>query len=130
SCKRCTTTRQRRIDDMSGKCLFCDKEGLKLSNEHVTPEWLLRYLELPEDDLLFQGIAYSHNRELAAPPRIHSTFNFVQGHICKVNCNGGWMHRLEDDAIPFLKPLMDGQRSINSLSTYARAVVGKWAVKT
>jgi hypothetical protein len=111
-------------------CLFCGKSDVKLSNEHVVPEWLLEYLELPEDDKLFQGVAYSNTGDLVHDPRVHSTFNFVQGRVCKVDCNGGWMSRLESQASPLLKPLIDDTMSITGLNSVGRAIIGKWAVKT
>lgn len=115
---------------MTAVCLFCEAYGPGvLTNEHVNPQWLLRHLELPDDDQLFQGIASSATGELVEPPRIHSSFSFVQGRVCD-GCNSGWLSRLETAAQLLLMPLMDGDRPIPSLSVPEAAVVGKWAVKT
>lgn len=115
---------------MANKCLFCGNEGMQLSNEHVVPKWLLEYLQLPDDDQLFQAIADTTTGELTEAPRVHSTFNFVQGSVCKIDCNEGWLNRLEEQARPLLKPLMDNTISVTGLNTIGRSIVGKWAVKT
>ena len=62
-------------------------------------------------------------------PRIHSTFNFVQGHVCE-KCNTGWMSRLERVAKPILVSLIEKERTIESLSLEEAEIAGRWAVKT
>lgn len=115
---------------MDNSCLFCGANGAGvLSNEHVNPRWLLEHLDLPANDMLFQGVASSATEILVQPPRIHSTYNFVQGRVCE-DCNTGWMSRLEGRAKPILVPLIEKERSIESLSREEAEIVGKWAVKT
>lgn len=115
---------------MANFCLFCGANGEGvLTKEHVIPQWLLKHLDLPADDLLFQGVADSATETLLESPRIHSTFNFVQGHVCE-ECNTGWMGRLEGVAKPILVPLIEKERTIESLSPEDAEIVGKWAVKT
>lgn len=111
-------------------CLFCGAGGAGvLSKEHVIPQWLLKHLELPADDKLFQGVASSADGTLSQTPRIHSSFNFVQGHVCE-ECNNGWMSQLEAAAKPILVPLIDGERTIESLAEEEAQIVGKWTCKT
>jgi hypothetical protein len=113
---------------MSRECLFCGAVGT-FTDEHVIPQWLLEYLALPEDDMLFQGVASTETGTLVEPPRIHSTFNFVEGRVCG-DCNSGWMSSLEGTAKPILITLMEQSRHLQSLSASERTVVGKWAAKT
>jgi hypothetical protein len=127
---RNTLLRKRTITVMAHSCLFCDANGAGvLTNEHVVPQWLLRHLDLPADDMLFQGVASSATEALVEAPRIHSSFNFVQGQICE-ECNTGWMSRLEGVAKPILVPLIENERVIQSLLPEEAEIVGKWAVKT
>src|SRR5689334_20907656 len=115
---------------MNSSCLFCTKKGAGiLSKEHVIPRWLLNHLDLPQRDKLFQGVCSSNTNELITSPRIHSTFNFVQGHVCQ-DCNNGWMSRLEAVAKPLLIPLIDGHGKIEDLSTTESAIIAKWTAKT
>lgn len=79
--------------------------------------------------MLVQGVASSATDELVQPPRIHSSFNFVQGHVCQ-ECNTGWMSHLEGIAKPILVPLIDNERTIESLSSAEADIVSKWVVKT
>jgi len=117
-------------DKNANSCLFCGLNGAGvLSKEHVIPQWLLRHLDLPVHDQLFQGVGHSESDRLLQTPRIHSTYNFVQGHVCK-DCNTGWMSRLEAVAKPMLIPLIDQDRSIEALSASEKEVLGKWTVKT
>jgi hypothetical protein len=115
---------------MNNSCLFCARDGAGiLSNEHVIPRWLLDHLDLPESDQLFQGVSSSKTNELITSPRIHSSFNFVQGHVCR-ECNNGWMSRLEALARPILVPLIDGESKIENLSPTESAIIAKWTTKT
>jgi hypothetical protein len=89
----------------------------------------LKHLKLPDDDKLFQGVASSATDTLSQAPRIHSSFNFVQGHVCQ-ECNNGWMSRLEAAGKPILVPLIDGERTIESLTDEEAEILGKWSCKT
>lgn len=111
-------------------CLFCGTVGSgSLTKEHVIPQWLLSHLGLPDDDQIFQGVANSGSGELVGPPRIHSSYAFVDGRVCD-SCNSGWMSRLENAAIPVLTPLMDRSRTVDSLGRQETFVLAKWAAKT
>jgi hypothetical protein len=115
---------------MSKACLFCGAGGPgALSKEHVIPLWLLEFLGLADDDEMFHGVAQSATGLLAEPPRIHSSFTFVDGRVCEKDCNNGWMERLENAARPILVPLMQ-DRGVETLSVGEVAVLGKWAAKT
>src|ERR1044072_5362008 len=115
---------------MANSCLFCGAHGEGvLTKEHVIPQWLLKHLDIPADDMLFQGVASSATDALIQTPRIHSTFNFVQGHVCE-KCNTGWMSRLEGRAKPILVPLIEKERTIESLLAEEADIVGKWVIKT
>ncbi len=115
---------------MANPCLFCGANGVGvLTNEHVVPQWLLEHLGLPPDDMLFQGVASSETETLVHAPRVHSSFNFVQGHVCE-ECNTGWMCGLEGSAKPVLIPLIEKERTIESLSPTEADIVGKWVIKT
>jgi hypothetical protein len=115
---------------MSGTCLFCGANNANaLTKEHINPRWLLGHLGLPTDDQMLQAVASSETNELVGRPRVHSSFNFVHGHVC-ADCNGGWMCRLEAAAKPILVPLIEGQKPIASLSSDENRIVSKWAAKT
>ena len=110
--------------------MFCGAGGPGgLTNEHVNPKWLLSYLHLPDGDRLFQGVASSETGQLVEPPRVHSTYNFVDGRVCEA-CNSGWMSRLESAAKTALTSLIDQRRSLESLSRDEAQLIGKWAAKT
>ena len=114
---------------MARRCLFCGAKGPGvLSDEHVIPEWLLNYVELPDDDIMFHGVANAATGQLTKS-RIHSSFNFLEGRVC-IECNTGWMSALEAVAKPILIPLLDNKRPVSNLSVEERLIVWKWTAKT
>jgi hypothetical protein len=70
------------------ECLFCGaQENGVLSKEHMIPKWLLEFLELPDDDRFFQGVAETTSGKLVEK-REHSSFSFLEGRVCE-ECNTG-----------------------------------------
>jgi hypothetical protein len=110
-------------------CRFCNNVPAQWSNEHIFPEWLMSYLNVPEGDLLYQGYATADTGEPLKAPRIHATSNFVDGRVCST-CNNGWMSALENEAKPILIPLIEGKRLVQNLTMAERQTVAKWATKT
>jgi hypothetical protein len=101
----------------AGKCVFCGGPGL--TKGHVWPDWLGKVL--PQT-------ATHHEHETgrfetftpSIPGPEHST-RIHQGqarsrkprNTCK-KCNSGWMSRIEELAIPFMVPLIRGERMLLS----------------
>ncbi|MGE3843816.1 MAG: hypothetical protein AB7I50_19765 [Vicinamibacterales bacterium] len=110
-------------------CLFCGAEGPGiLTNEHVMPEWLLKYLGYTPQQQITHGVADSETGAVTKQ-RTHSAFTFVDGRVCG-GCNHGWMSRLEDAARPILIPMMEGERQLADLTLSEREILGKWTAKT
>jgi len=110
---------------MSRECLFCGAAGPRiLTNEDVSPVWLLKHLDLSGDDLFFQGVASSATGKLLQR-LIHASWSFNQGSVCST-CNNGWMTGLESAAKPILEPLIDKRRPLLGLAPAEAAIVGKW----
>ena len=106
-------------------CLFCGATGPGvLSKEHVFPQWLLEHLELPDHDQTFHAVSDSQTGEVVRQ-RIHSSFPFVEGRVCKEKCNNGWRSRLESAAKPILVPLMDSVRPLSDLTIGGRTTLAK-----
>jgi hypothetical protein len=95
------------------------------SREHILPQWLHLYIEVP-------GVSLEHravNEEGVRLLRSHDLKSFALNSIC-TRCNNGWMSKLEMEVKPILLPLIDGRRSAQSLSADERTVVARWAFKT
>lgn len=98
--------------------------GLR-SREHILPQWLHPYIEMP-------GVSLEHravNEEGVRLLRSHDLKSFALNSIC-TRCNNGWMSRLEMEVKPILLPLISGKRSAQSLSADERTVLARWAFKT
>jgi hypothetical protein len=93
------------------KCIFCGAGG-KLTKEHIWPRGLHRYLT--------KGMRkYAAIAGMEAPPPFGSRYRTLSHAgdihdlqvrcVCEVNCNNGWMRRLENKIRPIIEPLLSGQ---------------------
>lgn len=109
----------------TGTCVFCGDEG-PLSDEHVWPYWLgkavLRDANLP--------MLRETTREWVREKPLHTKrLNITESIVCKGRCNNGWMQKLEDRVIPFLRP-MAASRELTYLDKERRALLAAWCIKT
>lgn len=113
---------------MPRTCIFCGSSltGVR-AREHVIPQWLMEYLGIGEEQLSL-AVAKSAD-DVVTNSRKHTTERFVEGRVCE-DCNNGWMSALETEAMPILKPLLDGAVSLLGISNAERTIVAKWATKT
>lgn len=87
----------------------------------------MEYLGIREEEL-YLAVAQSADN-VVTNSRIHTAERFVEGRVCE-DCNNGWMSALETEAMPILKPLIDGTVSLLSISNTERTIVARWATKT
>ena len=80
------------------------------------------------EDPLYSAAAQSVD-DVVLESRQHAAGNLVAGRVCE-DCNNGWMSALEIEAMPILKPLIDGTVSLLSISDAERTIVAKWTAKT
>lgn len=74
-------------------CWMCGRTGVKMSNEHIFPGWLLDKYNY-RDVELYSTHADPLGRILSRRKLTYD--DFVCGRVCKVNCNEGWMSSLEN----------------------------------
>jgi hypothetical protein len=105
-------------------CVFCERS--KTSKEHVFPQWLREVIP-GEGRILHEWIAppgsTSEDRSFTT-----DLLHFRAKVVCRKRCNGGWMHRLEESARPFLEPMVRGRTC--TLYDEGREQVAYWALKT
>ena len=88
---------------MGHPCLFCERQ-VKLSDEHILLQWLLKSLGVHESQL---GMTHHSTVGLPVSRRGPLPFaNFINGRVC-ADCNNGWMSQLEADMKPQLEALMN-----------------------
>jgi hypothetical protein len=115
------------LKDIPRACLFCGKELARVrAREHVFPRWLLNELNIGEEPI--NPTQFRPSGEVVST-REHLLENLQEGRVC-ATCNNGWMSKLEVDARPLLRPLMEGTGPVTDLTQEERAVVARWAVKT
>jgi hypothetical protein len=109
------------------ECLFC---GTPIasgdhSREHVFPRWLLEHFKIG---------SYVISPEARLPnavlKRRHSLGSFTLGGVCKTNCNGGWMAKLENRSKPLILGLSSGKRNLSDLSHSEQKTLSRWTLKT
>lgn len=109
-------------------CVFCaaslNRENR--SKEHVIPQWLLDFLGIREE--IIEPTHFSSDGSTQTK-RNHTLEGLLAGRVCE-SCNGGWMSTLEQEAIPILKPLINGERAVVELNERERQIIGRWTAKT
>ena len=125
-------------------CIFCSTPVAKALNtnskEHIAPQWLQEVLAVRKRQAspVTSGWGSERVHPMAAnlgPNRIRrregpKTFQkheFEQ--VCR-RCNNEWMSRLETAALAVLLPLIEGTKTLASLSEDERAVLARWCLKT
>jgi hypothetical protein len=99
-------------------CVFCG--GLGLSKQHVLGQWLENITHEPRS-VRRRGNTPSKRRE----PKLYQEQVRV---VCQDRCNGGWMGRIEEAAIPAVSELV--RRQPGDLPPQGQIVVARWAALT
>jgi hypothetical protein len=102
-------------------CIFCG--GPATSKEHAWPDWLLSiFSTLGSEAVIRAERDGAPDREWRGPkPSVKVK------RVC-VPCNTGWMAALENEARPFLLPLLMGREV--TLSGQEQLTIATWSVKT
>jgi hypothetical protein len=104
-------------------CIFCDRASG--SAEFAWPEWLCRYLIECRD---VSGLERSGTEsDLAILDRMEREVDTTITRVCET-CRDGWVHRLDEDVKPFLKPMITGQPTV--LPPAHQWLLARWAAKT
>jgi hypothetical protein len=96
----------------AGKCVFCG--GPKLTKGHIWPDWLDKYLP-PRADYYVQTIGEANTflpqmrRPQVESRRRHGDARARRPRNTCLVCNGGWMSRLESEAMGPAIPLIVGK---------------------
>ncbi len=98
----------------TGHCVFCGKSG-SLSKGHLTPRWFLEVLPNPANKhASVQGLyrTFKPDWTRSTPFTVGPTREGRAGtrrprNTC-LDCNGGWMSRIEQEAKSVLRPLIGG----------------------
>jgi hypothetical protein len=106
-------------------CIFCDAPG-PLTNEHVIPDWLQRYIGGSETSTV-RGAHLSSIGTLLSE-RKGSGNTHKLGTVCGT-CNNGWMSDLET-AFSQLLPRLEADMSPKRFSVAERRIIALWIVKT
>jgi hypothetical protein len=95
-------------------CIFCDSPAG--SREHVWPEWIRKRIR---QGTVRGFIGRNKDLKFDGPWQTRT--------VCR-SCNNGWMHKLEDESIPIMEPmLLDKSRFLDAREQW---VVSRWALKT
>ncbi|WP_147322748.1 HNH endonuclease [Emticicia sp. C21] len=109
-------------------CVFCDSEltNNNRSKEHVIPKWLLNFLNIGKTPVQPSHITFEGRLK---SQRSHTLQALLAGSVCS-DCNNNWMSRLENEAMPILKPLIRGEKGVVELNEKERMIVSRWTAKT
>jgi hypothetical protein len=110
---------------------FCGRVGL--SKEHVWPEWTHKFLSRDAEPI---NVRANYAVDVNAPIASLEERRLKQGEVktlqvrvvCREHCNGGWMSRLEEEAVPILTPLIKGEGI--HLGAQEQRTLAAWITKT
>jgi hypothetical protein len=107
--------------------VFCGEN--EVTDEHVWPEWVGRFLRELMPDADFGKSRFEVNPETLEHQPVGRKWGGPQldikvKRVCEP-CNTGWMSDLENAAIPYLKPMIRGEQV--ALDRQAREAVATWA---
>ncbi len=108
-------------------CVFCG--GTPIHKEDAIPRWLNKVFPLAEG-----GVHRVDHRVKPQAPRVqvrqwgNRRIAAARVGVTCGPCNNGWMSRLEEEAQPFLRPMLLGQTQ--TLASEHQEIVATWAFKT
>jgi hypothetical protein len=108
-------------------CIFCRKELLDRSKEHIIPQWIIEERGLA--GIRFRRVVsdFSGNR---IDERSEQTIgSLLEGRVC-ARCNKGWMSSLEVKVKPILSTLWSEPLEVINLSSKDRRLLATWVTKT
>lgn len=104
-------------------CIFCGRSAV--TNEHVFPRWLDRYLPPGRQQQLEQA-RYGRSGFDITRPSVGLDFRVRK--VCGP-CNNGWMSLLEEDSMEALHPLISGL-DLQLVNLRRQRQIALWATKT
>jgi hypothetical protein len=107
-------------------CVFCGAEDRKISKEHLWSKWMATYVD-PSG-----GTANRKSRILSTKTgQVKGSKSWPEAAFgqevsgpCKL-CNEGWMEQVEDEARPFLIPMLEDRKT--ELRPEGQRAVVRWA---
>lgn len=103
------------------ECIFC--QGRASTLEDIWPQWLTK--QFPLSDISFMQ-AELGGRNLGKWR--NKTPKLLQARCMCEKCNGGWMSKLEGQAKPIIKAILDNH--VKTVDVSSQAIIAVWAVKT
>jgi len=103
-------------------CIFCDERGPR-AKEDIIPNWLAEELGGVPPILTthFANVTGEESRKFTQTHQTLATLKFPE--VC-VNCNGGWMSRMESLTKAHLIPMIHGERTV--LSPSVQRQIAAW----
>jgi hypothetical protein len=106
-----------------GKCIFCDRGG-DLSKEHMWADWLRNYIPRTMLEHVIDDVAiFSDKQEVTRKHRTGDPHSRRIRCVCE-KCNNEWMGQLQEDAKPFLLPMLVGTQT--SLRKKGQTTLAAW----
>lgn len=91
---------------MTNPCVFCGADDRRLTKEHIWGDWLTHAVAAPAGDAYAERIDVSGKGESWR----QAPFAHVVRIAC-VQCNTGWMSRIENHAKPLVAPMANGRET-------------------
>ncbi len=99
------------------------------TREHIFPKWLLKYMGIGKLPVVSAHHVRTENTVETRDIRHAAPLARTEGRVCG-SCNNGWMSALEVEAMPILKPFIDGTTNLYECGGQNVTTIGRWAAKT
>jgi hypothetical protein len=110
----------------AGTCIFCGSLGL--SHEHIWPDWLRNYIpRTMNEHRTMSAEVYLYKEETSLQRRTGDPHSRRIYCVCG-SCNSGWMSRLQEQARPFLVPMLTGEKT--SFHRRGQTTLASWIAMT
>ena len=108
---------------MRKKCIFCQRDNQKITNEHIFPDWLSKFYGA-DAMCLNEGRKEDGTVTFSYASKI---FQQTRNDVC-TECNSGWMSAIENAAQPILVKMLKGKSLV--LDKKKQEKIATWAMKT
>ena len=99
-------------------CAFCERTGVKLSREHVFPQWLSKVSGA-------KSFTIHRNGKAVTTPLME----VVTRQVCEP-CNNGWMKTLEDETAAVMTAMLEVSPGAYTIGDAERRTLARWLLKT
>lgn len=114
---------------LRGSCIFRCNSGQPLNEEHIIGQAVAEAMDLDYPIPMSLGhMAHTTLERVEADRREEEKLEItLRGRVC-MGCNGGWMRKLDESILAFMRPALTDHREV-ALNENKQRMLARWATK-